>query len=85
MRGRNILCISIIDCFPNSLVGDPSWMASHLIPLMRRRKATWLERPFEESEVHEMIYGMNGDKVLGLDGLEWHSSKLAEMCLKKTL
>jgi hypothetical protein len=29
--------IAYDDCLPNSLVGDPSWMAFHLIPLMRRK------------------------------------------------
>jgi hypothetical protein len=26
-------------------------------------KASWLERPFEESEVLEVVRGMNGDKA----------------------
>jgi hypothetical protein len=31
------LCISTIDCLLNSLVGGLSWMALHLILLMRRQ------------------------------------------------
>ena len=37
----------------------------------------WLEKPFEESEVLEVIKEFNGDKSPGPDGFRWLSFKLA--------
>jgi hypothetical protein len=31
-------------------------------------EATWLEHPFEEREVSEVVKGMTSDKALGPDG-----------------
>lgn len=31
-------------------------------------QAKWLERPFEEEEVKKVVWMLEGDKVLGLDG-----------------
>jgi hypothetical protein len=36
MRSRTTLCIFMKDCLLHSLVGDPSWLALHLITLMKR-------------------------------------------------
>lgn len=38
-------------------------------------EASWLERLFEESEVLEVVKGMNSEKAMGPMVLVWHSSK----------
>lgn len=37
-------------------------------PRLSREQALWLEKPFEETEMHEVIRGFNGDKSPGPDG-----------------
>jgi hypothetical protein len=44
-----------------------------------KEKAAWLERPFEEEELSEVVRSMNGDKSPGPDGFSmenfhacWH-------------
>jgi hypothetical protein len=41
--------------------------------------ASWLERLFEESEVLEVVKGMNSEKATGLDGFSMDSSKFVGM------
>lgn len=56
-------------------------------------EAIWLERPFKDDEVFEVIKAMNSDKAMGIDGftmvffqtclvLLWHFSKLVWRFLK---
>lgn len=37
-------------------------------PWLSREKAVWLERPFEEEVIHDVIRSFNGDKSPGPDG-----------------
>jgi hypothetical protein len=64
LRSRNTSYISIIGCLPNNLAGGQSLAFDSI----DEEKATWLEKPFEESEVIEVLRGINSDKVLGPDG-----------------
>jgi len=43
----------------------------------------WLEKTFEECEVFEVMKALNSDRALMV--LQWHSSKLVGMFLKKIL
>ena len=44
--------------FPNSLV----------FPMISGENADWLERPFEEAEIFDVIQSFHGDKSPGPDG-----------------
>ena len=46
-------------------------------PRISGDNAVWLERPFEEAEIFEVIKEFNGDKSPGPDGFPMASSKLA--------
>ena len=37
-------------------------------PTISKDKVEWLERPFEETKIFEVIKDFNGDKLPGLDG-----------------
>jgi len=51
----------------NNLIGGPRWIASLLIPLMRKRPLGY-GNPFEESEIFKVVKGMNNERMLGHDG-----------------
>ena len=46
-------------------------------PRISGDNAVWLERPFEEAEIFEVIKEFNGDKSPGPDGFPRLSSKFA--------
>jgi hypothetical protein len=64
LRSRNTSYISIIGCLPNNLAGGQSLAFDSI----DEEKATWLEKPFEESEEIEVLRGINSDKVSSPDG-----------------
>ena len=47
--------------------------------------AIWLDRPFDEDEVYEVIHGFNGDKAPGPDGLSMAFSQSCWSVLKKEI
>lgn len=58
--------------FYNSLYKEPfSWrplLDDLAFDSISSVKADWIERPFEEEEVSGVVWSLNKDKALGLDG-----------------
>ena len=48
--------------------------------LISEGEREWLERQFEEEEVHLAITNMNGDKAPRHDCLKYHFFKLVGLC-----
>jgi hypothetical protein len=51
---------------------------------MKLSLANWLESPFEDDEVFEVVKALNGDKSPSPDGFTMGVSWLVGRCLKQT-
>ena len=63
---------------------DRPFSDSLVFPMISGDNADWLERPFEEVEIFDVIQSFHGDKSPGLDGFPMAFSKFVGGLLNQT-